>query len=184
METDEHLAKRLQDGDKNALATLVTRHHAPLIGYLYRMCGGNRALAEDMTQEAFLRVIRAIDQYHYPRPFKAWLYTIATNLIRDHYKRAETRYATVDVDSATLAATHGRPERDIEQQDDAQQVIDALTVLSETHRAVVVLRYYQELPLNDIADILDIPTGTVKSRLANGLKKLRQALEKDYSHEP
>ena len=73
------------------LDTLVDRHYDALIGYLYRLLYGDRALAEDMAQETFLRVLRGIKQYSYPRPFKAWLYAIATNLARDHYSRADTR---------------------------------------------------------------------------------------------
>src|SRR5690348_16564761 len=89
--TDEALAQGVKAGNRQHLALLVERHHSLLIGFLYRMTGGDRLAAEDLAQEAFLRVMRAIGQYEYPRPFKPWLYQIATNLARDHYKRAETR---------------------------------------------------------------------------------------------
>src|SRR5579875_1676794 len=77
-------------GDQAALAVLVTRHHAPLLGYLYRLVGGDRPLAEDLVQETLLHVLQ---QRAYPaqRLFKPWLYTIATNLARDHFKSAAVR---------------------------------------------------------------------------------------------
>ena len=184
MESDEILAQRIQTGDTNALAPLVKRHHSRLIGYLYRLCG-DRTLAEDLTQDAFVRVIRAIHTYRYPRPFKAWLYAIATNLHRDHAKRAETHYTTIDTNTAedVLEAPDTRPERLFEQLTESNQVIDALMTLSDQHRTVIVLRYYELFALKDIADALDIPLGTVKSRLNNGLRYLRQRLEKDFFHD-
>ena len=89
---DENLMLGIQQGNRGDLSALVERHHSPLLGFLYRMTGGDRSLAEDMVQETLLRLLRSIDQYQYPRPFKPWLYTIATNLVRDHYKRAEIRH--------------------------------------------------------------------------------------------
>ena len=90
--TDEQLALAIQNGRRNELAPLVQRYHSLLFGYLYHLCGGDRATAEDLVQESFLRALNGIGRYRYPQPFKPWLYAIATNLARDHYKRAETRY--------------------------------------------------------------------------------------------
>ncbi len=88
--SDEQLMAAVMAGDQLALAALVTRHHAPLLGYLYRLTGGDRPLAEDLVQETFLRMLR---QRTRPadRPFKPWLYKIATNLARDHFKSAAVR---------------------------------------------------------------------------------------------
>src|SRR5262249_58630931 len=88
--SDEELLAGALDGDQIAFATLVTRYHAALLGYLYRLVGGDRALAEDLVQETLLRVLhrgRCSDDFR----FKPWLYTIATNLARDHFKSAAVR---------------------------------------------------------------------------------------------
>ncbi len=77
-------------GDQMALAVLVTRHHAPLLGYLYRLVGGDRQLSEDLVQETLLHVLRQ-RTYQAGRPFKPWLYMIATNLARDYFKSAVVR---------------------------------------------------------------------------------------------
>lgn len=183
--TDEDLALRIKNGtpkSAGALTLLVERHHSPLLGYLYRMTNGNRPLAEDLVQETFLRVLRAIDRYQYPRPFKAWLYAIATNLARDHFKRADTRRTdTVPDERLQRFAGEHNPEHRILAEDESRRVIDALTGLPEHQRAALILRYYQELPLAEIANILDIPVGTVKSRLSIGLKRLRATLEEEFA---
>jgi len=185
VQTDEELAVSIQQGNQSALTELVNRHHSRLIGYLYRLTGGNRGLAEDMAQETFLRVIRAIEQYRYPRTFKTWLYAIATNIARDHFKRAEMRYSMIDVDSneyINLSTDH-QPETTLIVDAETQGVINALMSLSEHQRVVVVLRYYEGLALQDIATTLDIPVGTVKSRLSLGLKKLKEKLERSGVYE-
>jgi RNA polymerase sigma-70 factor (ECF subfamily) len=177
--SDEVLALNLQNGDKGALATLVKRHHSPLIGYLYRMTNGNRALAEDMAQNAFVRVLRRIDSYIYPRPFKAWLYAIATNLIRDHFKSADARRAFNPAEMPN--PTGPSPEGQIIAEDEAHRAAEALSALPGGQREAVILRYYQEFSLAEIADALDIPVGTVKSRLSLGLKRMRAIFEETES---
>lgn len=177
--TDEQLAHDIQHGNAQALATLVDRHHHLLLGYLYRLTGGHRPLAEDLTQEAFLRALRRIAQYQYPRPFKPWLYAIATNLARDHYKQAEQRYATVALDLAETLPDHNasHPGEALFAQVEARAVIRALAALPSPQRETIVLRYYQDLSLEDIAAALHIPVGTVKSRLSLGLKRLKALLK-------
>jgi RNA polymerase sigma-70 factor (ECF subfamily) len=174
--SDEELALNMQRGDASALQNLVERHHSPLIGFLYRMTGGDRALAEDLVQEAFLRVLKAIRQYTYPRPFKAWLYAIATNLTHDYFKRAEVRQRA-DTPAEKAPGQIDGPENDLLAADEARQVARALQALPDGQREAVILRYYQGLSLNEISEVLDVPLGTVKSRLSLGLRRLREILE-------
>lgn len=182
--TDESLAFATQRGDSQALAELIARHHGPLIGYLYRMCGGDRALAEDLTQEALLRVLRGIDRYAYPRPFKPWLYRIATNLARDHFKRADTRLTeSLGEDNNDRSTTAPSIEGQLIAAADRDAVIAAVMALPETHRAVIVMRYYQAMPHAEIATALGIPIGTVKSRLHNAHKRLRCVLEDEHNED-
>lgn len=89
---DEQLMVKVMAGDEIALGLLVERHHSALLGYLYRLNNGDRALAEDLVQESFLRVLRQTN-YQADRPFKPWLYAVATNLTRDHHKSAASRYS-------------------------------------------------------------------------------------------
>src|SRR5690242_17931314 len=88
--SDEQLLAGVLTGDQAALAAPVTRHHALLLGYLYRLVGGDRPLAEDLVQETLLRVLGQRTRQS-DSPFKPWLYKIATNLARDHFKSAAVR---------------------------------------------------------------------------------------------
>jgi RNA polymerase sigma-70 factor, ECF subfamily len=175
MPSDEQLAHGVQAGRASDLALLVERHHSPLLGFLYRLTGGDRPLAEDLAQETFLRLLRGIHQFQPARPFKPWLYAIAVNVSRDHYKSADARHTdslAEDYDApdprtpmeATLAAEQW------------QQVAKAVGTLPLHQREVVVLRYADDLPLNEIAAILRLPVGTVKSRLSLALGRLRAQL--------
>jgi RNA polymerase sigma-70 factor (ECF subfamily) len=175
--TDEELALGVQRGNTEDLAALVERHHSPLLGYLYRMTGGDRPLAEDLVQEAFLRVLRSIGQYRHPRPFKPWLYAIATNLARDHYKRAETRHTVSERGDEVACGQDVRPEERVLAGEEAERVAAAVMALPAGQREAMVLRYYQSLSLSEIAEALGVPLGTVKSRLHLGLRRLRAELE-------
>jgi RNA polymerase sigma-70 factor (ECF subfamily) len=177
--SDEQVMAAVMAGDQVALATLVTRHHAPLLGYLYRLVGGDRPLAEDLVQETFLRVLR---QRTCPadRPFKPWLYTIATNLARDYFKSASVRqrWGGGDMEEALLHLSDNTPgpeERALAAEQESL-VRAALAQLSEEYRIVVVLRFYQGFSLQEIAQTLQIPLGTVKSRLSVGVHRLHTVL--------
>jgi len=184
--TDERLALAIQQGHANSLSALVERHHAPLMGFLYRLTGGDRLLAEDLVQETFLRALRAMSRghYHYPRPFKPWLYAIAVNLARDHCKRAETRRTDSASDDeasweAAAEADATQPEIRLLSQVEARQVADAVMVLPLHQREAVILRYCYDMSLAEIAEVLGVPVGTVKSRSSLGLKRLKEIMSSD-----
>ena len=140
---------------------------------------GDRTLAQDLTQETFLRVLRGIDGYQYPRPFKPWLYAIATNLARNHYTSADIRRTqSIEADDDPLDEVDDHlPDAYFDRQDEAQAVIDALRSLPDHQREVIILAYYQSLALSEIAETLGIPLGTVKSRLSIGIARLREGMK-------
>ncbi len=180
MPGDEIIASYVKQGDSHSLNLLVERHHRPLLGYLFRMTAGNKTLAEDLVQETFLKMLRSIGQYHSGRPFKPWLYAIATNLARDHYKKAEVRQSvSVPDETLEMMGTNWTNllEDEIFARDEQQQVSQAVMNLPQAQRETLILRYYQELSLSEIALVLNIPVGTVKSRLSVGLNRLRTALQ-------
>jgi RNA polymerase sigma-70 factor (ECF subfamily) len=178
--SDEDLLAAVMAGDQTAFATLVTRYHAPLLGYLYRLVDGDRALAEDLVQETLLRVLR---QGRCPAEFrfKPWLYTIAINLARDHFKSAGVRRRERSDDAeedalGRVADSAPGPEASALAAEQGREVRAALAQLGEEYRIVVVLRFYQGFTLQEIAQTLQIPLGTVKSRLSVGIHRLRDVL--------
>ena len=165
----------VQQGEVGALSELVERHHSLLLGYLYRMVGSDRMLAEDLVQETFVRLL---GQPHYQptRPFKPWLYAIATNLVRDHFKSAVVRHAAPAVAVETLLDSTINPEALALAAAASSEVSAAIANLPEEYRTTLLMRFYADMSLQEIANALDVPLGTVKSRLSVSCRRLRQML--------
>lgn len=179
-QSDEQLMARVMEGDREALARLVERYHSQLIAYLYRLLEGDRALAEDLTQETFIRVIQQ-RSYRTGSPFKPWLYAIATNLARDHFKSAATRHAASDDHDFTARPDESSgPEQRALAAELHDEVAAALAQLGPEYRATLLLRLFAGLSLAEIAASLDVPVGTVKSRLSVGCHRLRDLLAGKY----
>ena len=151
----------------------LQRAHAPALVRYTASLIGDRGRAEDIVQETLLRAWlrpQLLNQSTSPR---AWLFTVARNLVVDEQRSARHRR------EVAMASTPERSNQDHDQYDralDAELIADALATLSDNHRAVIVLSYYQGLSTKEIADRLDIAEGTVKSRLHYGIAKLRAAL--------
>lgn len=167
-------------GKTMALAMLVERYHAPLLGYLYRLTQGDRPLAEDLVQETFLTVLQQ-KGYQPGRPFKPWLYAIATNRARDHFKSAAARRVvrqncSEDEDVPRESDGSSSPEAMLLAAEQGDEIKAVMGCLSEEYRVTLLLRFYQGMSLQEIADTLHVPLGTVKSRLSVGTRQLRKLL--------
>jgi RNA polymerase sigma-70 factor (ECF subfamily) len=127
------------------------------------------AAAEDIAQEAFLAAVRALDRFDRRRPFAPWLHRIAVNRAIDWARARELRR------EVELVETAGVPQR--EPPEDAKPLAAGLAELSPEHRAVIVLRYLLDYSPGEIAQLLDLPRGTVNSRLRRGLDRLGERLE-------
>jgi len=177
--SDETVALRLQQGDHACLEELIRRYYPALKRYLYRVSGGDSALSEELAQETMLQLIKGLPSYDSGRPFRPWLYAIATNLLRNHFKRPEHRYQHDD-DEAVERLPDEReptPEHFSVAAETSRRLEAELQRLPIQQRQIIVLRYVEELPLVEIAQMLDLPLGTVKSRLRLGIDRLRSALE-------
>jgi RNA polymerase sigma-70 factor, ECF subfamily len=126
------------------------------------------AAAEDIAQEAFLAAVRTLDRFDRRRPFGPWLHRIVVNRAIDWSRSRQLRREAELVEEAAAA-----PSRDA---GDPDAIAAALASLSPEHRAVIVLRYLLEYTPGEIADLLDLPRGTVNSRLRRGLDRMREAL--------
>lgn len=179
MSTDEDLLREWQRGSTGALEALVQRHHAPLLAHLTRLTGDVH-LAEDLTQETFIRVVREAQAYRYPRPFKPWFYTIARHLARNHWQSAYHRHVTVDAATASV----NQLDRDLdpaawlERLEGRDRLQDAMRHLSFEQREVLSLRFGQELSVDETAAVVGVPAGTVKSRVFTALRRLRDQLDR------
>lgn len=172
IDEDRSLIASAQFGDRQAFTELVCRHQAGVVSFIYRMCGDPR-LAEDAAQEAFVRVWQNLNNYKPQYAFRSWLYRIAANAALDALRRERPEAPIDDLPLTDKAPT---PEQAAEQDQRAAQVRQAVSRLSEPLRLVLVLREYQELSYQEIASALDIPTGTVMSRLNTARTQLRREL--------
>lgn len=179
--SDEHTMWRVQQhGDAAAFGELVHRWQEPIQRLCTRMTGDLHR-GEDLAQEAFLRVFMRRQDYRPQGKFSTWLWQIALNLCRDE-ARYQRRHPVIFRDTGsdeTESASPREPEADQESPDtgvarleQAEIIRKALRQLDEPHRVVVLLRHYEGLRFAEIAEILGIPEGTVKSRLAEALNRL------------
>ncbi len=178
--TDEELVGLYRRGDHAALELLIRRHHDDLLRFLVRLVG-DRASAEDVFQEAFLQIHHSADAFDTSRRFKPWLFTIAANKARDLLRRNQRRRALdlsapvsgrsggANGDGATFIDLIGdggpSPTQITDTAERDQLVQAAVNQLPVSLREVLLLAYFQRLSYNEIAESLQIPLGTVKSRL-------------------
>jgi RNA polymerase sigma-70 factor (ECF subfamily) len=162
-----------QQGDRHAFGELVRRYRKGVVNLVYRICGDTE-LAEDMAQEAFIRAWQNLPKYQPRSPFRNWLYRIATNATWDVLRREKE---TVDVDTYPLMASGKGLQASVEAKDRAELIQQAVLSLPPSSRSVLVLREYKELSYKEISDTLDIPIGTVMSRLNYARQRLSADLE-------
>lgn len=174
---------QIRQGIWTAVDPLVRRYHRPLMAYFYRL-SRDYHLAQDLAQECLFRLVTRAGQYRHPEPLKPWLYRIATNLWRDHFKSAAYRQgrATLPLERAAEAlATAPPPDEVAIRLLLAQEAMDALHTLPPLYGEALILRFCQSLTVPEIAAVLDLPEGTVKSRIFHGLRHLRARLAEEVS---
>jgi RNA polymerase sigma-70 factor (ECF subfamily) len=181
--SDEELVARSIGGDLESFNQLVLRWERPVYALAYRVIGREDD-ARDVCQETFLRAFRALRGFKGQAKFSSWLYRITLNLCRDwirRQRRAPVVQAPEGFDSLDLAAVE---QGDVETVEDlvsrrllGRAVAKAMAGLSGDQRTVVVLKEYQGLTFQEIADLLDCPLSTVKTRMYQGLSVLRRQLE-------
>ncbi len=172
--TDDEAIRRCQDGDREAFRHLVERYKNPLYGTAYLMTG-NAAHAEEHVQEAFLSAWRGIRTFRRGRPAKPWLMRILVNTVISQQRRRQLTVVPID-ESLLPGATPG-PHAEAEAAENRDAVRAALARLSPEHRQVVVLRYFAELTVPQVARSTGVREGTVKSRLHRALRQMRELLE-------
>ena len=188
--TDDEAVRRCQDGDRDAFRHLVEHYRDPLYGTAFLMTG-DRALAEEQVQEALLLAWRGIGGFRRGRPVKPWLMRILVNAVLAQRRRRAL--ATVPLEGAGHADGEGEsdaPAADepsqletIEAREERADVRRALARLTAEHRQVVVLRYFADLTVPQIARSVRVREGTVKSRLHRALRQLRELLEESRARE-
>ena len=162
-----------QAGDRDAFDRLLRLVQEPLYRYIVSLVG-SRVLAEDILQEVFILIYRKLRWLREPELFRPWAYRIATREAFKHLK-CERRWSDASVNESALAELPA-PPRDAFTEEFLTELPQMVSRISPASRAVIVLHYLNEMPLGEVADVLGIALGTVKSRLAYGLDCLRKQL--------
>src|SRR5215217_5878884 len=176
---ETQLIPQAQRGDRNAFGELICIHAQPVTNVIYRLCGDVQ-IAEEAAQETFIRAWLHLDSYRPQTSFRNWLYRIAVNAATD-LLRKEKRILPNAIEDLHLTDSHPGPEALLSQAERTALVQKAILSLSDTSRAVLVLREYEEMSYGEIANTLDIPVGTVMSRLNYARKILKEKLEQTLS---
>ncbi|MSR40683.1 MAG: sigma-70 family RNA polymerase sigma factor [Phycisphaerales bacterium] len=172
------LIRRAKAGDREAIADLIRAHHRPVEMFLLRLCG-RPDLAEDLAQEAFMRVMRSLDRFDERFRFSTWLFTIAKRLLVNNLQKMKP---TSDSDLVELrAAAYSTPASENEAQEEARlgrgMLDTALSALEEPQLEIVLLFHQQGWPVHRIAAQLKMPEGTIKSHLFRARRKMLGAIE-------
>ncbi len=176
--TDEQLVVRVQRGDHHAFSELYNRYADRMNAYFYRMLWSDRVKAEDYVHDLFSKLIERPELYEAGRPVKPWLYQIASNMCKNAYRKKHFELAYLDqLDNDQ--SENSRVIARIDEQLIKDEIHILLSSMDEDRRMIFLLRYQQELSLEEISALTDIPIGTVKSRLFYVRKELLEALKEN-----
>ncbi|MFZ1987564.1 MAG: sigma-70 family RNA polymerase sigma factor [Minisyncoccia bacterium] len=190
MESDTTLIRRAKEDDTAAFETLVSRYVPSVFNFSARF-SGNTILAEDITQETFIKVWKNLRRFDEDRPFKPWVFQIARNTATDMLRKKEplsfsqlmSRSKKEDADTfeETIADEEALPDELFERKEIQAEVLSALQKLSQRDRAVLLLRYEEALSFDDIALTMNAPMNTVKSWHRRALARLKEILAPNHA---
>ncbi len=181
---DVRLAKLAQKGDQRAFAEIVELYKDKIFHLAYRMLN-NRHEAEDIVQETFLRVYKNLDRYDVNQKFSTWIYRIGTNLCIDRLRKRKPTYSLdADINDqegmdgySMLPSDDHTPESEMLISETQQIIHQAIDSLPAKYKTIMILRYIQDMSLQEISDVLTLPVTTIKTRVHRGREFLRKKLE-------
>jgi RNA polymerase sigma-70 factor (ECF subfamily) len=185
--SDHELVALAQKGSEKAYRELLGRYQRPVFSLIYRMLR-DREQAEDLAQETFVRVFNHIDRYDPKYKFSSWIFKIATNLTIDHIRKKEvatvsidgSRYAVtadeIEASTITVASGDENPEELLEAKELGESIEQAIGGLRAEYRTAILLRHVEGREYQEIADIMSLPLGTVKTFIHRARKELQGKL--------
>jgi RNA polymerase sigma factor (sigma-70 family) len=177
----DQLIARCLNGDQQAWEQIVRQHWRKVFNVAYKFVGKHDE-AEDLTQDIFLKIFRSLDTFDRRANFQTWLISVSRNLCIDHYRSVRKERETIDRDidpgDLTPVSTEVSPYAALEHQDRVSLLKEAMAALPETLRTAVMMRDIRELSYQEIADSLQLPEGTVKSRINRGRTELARQIRR------
>ena len=185
--SDHDLVERSRKGSEKAYRELLGRYQRPVFSLVYRMVR-DREQAEDLAQETFVRVFNNLERYDPAYKFSSWIFKIATNLTIDWMRRKEvptvsidgSRYATssdeIEASTITVESKDENPEERLESKELGAEIEQAIGRLRPEYRQAIILRHIEDKPYEEIAQIMALPLGTVKTYIHRGRGELKEML--------
>jgi RNA polymerase sigma-70 factor, ECF subfamily len=186
--TDQQVVRLARDGSERAYRELIGRYQRPVFSLIYRMVR-DRERAEDLAQDTFIKVLNNIDRYRPEFKFSSWIFKIAHNTSLDHLRKKEPETLSLDgsphaptaaeTEASTITPESGdeTPEQYTLNRELGAAIEGALGTLRTEYRTAIVLCHVEGRPYEEIAEIMDVPLGTVKTYIHRGRKELMQRLE-------
>jgi RNA polymerase sigma-70 factor (ECF subfamily) len=173
--SNNELMQLIVAGDQAAFVELYHRYKDRMFYYFYRMLGNSTEQANDFVQELFMKLIEKPESYDPKFSFPTWLYSVANNMCKNEYRRKEIRkeYQTAEALKPRIAYLN---DSSVEPEQIIEKVFATLDELGEEHRSAFLLRYREGFSIKEVAEILELPEGTVKSRLFYAKKMLAEKL--------
>jgi RNA polymerase sigma factor (sigma-70 family) len=183
---DKILIEEILGGSQAAMEVLVNKYYKMIFSYIYRSIGHYHT-SYDLTQEVFIKMLKAISKYDREAgSFQSWIFKIAVNTVKDYFKssgyRAFREAVEVDVEKCDESSNSNVVEM-VSRMSESEQVKKAVLQLDQSKREAILLRFYHDMKIKDIAKITDTNESTIKSRLRQGIDKLRTILKEGGEHD-
>lgn len=178
---DAQIVRECLEGRQDAYTLLMSRYKRPVFGLIYRTVR-QREDAEDLAQETFIKAFRSLPSYDPQYAFSSWLFKIASNLCIDHFRRQRTETVSLDDEDKPLEIPDGtqNPEEAAVAQSERSVIDAAIGSLPVDYRLVILLRHKEEKSYEEIAQILNLPLGTVKAKVHRARGALKERLKRSY----
>ncbi|MEG0260049.1 MAG: sigma-70 family RNA polymerase sigma factor [Lysinibacillus sp.] len=175
---DYILIRKVKSGDTEAWEKLVNKYYNQIFSFCVRRCFGDRSLASDLTQDIFLKVIENIENYKFNGKFFNYLFTITVNVCNNYYNKKKFTQSELDENVLNLASAEGIVSN-LMTQENVNEIQIVLNTLPDIQREALILKYYHDLKVKDIAKINGTTVATSQSRINQGLKKLGKLLDRE-----
>ncbi|MEJ6589702.1 MAG: RNA polymerase sigma factor [Crocinitomicaceae bacterium] len=175
---DEELLVLMAKGDQRAFDEVYVRYSQPLFGYFMKLLARDKEKCEDMVHDLFAKIIRKPDYFDVNRSFRTWVYSVASNMCKNEYKRMAVRKnVKYDIEPAQFVQSSSDTLKTVHEKSFSDLLHHELSKMDEKHKSVFVLRHFDGFSMKEIAEALEINEGTVKSRLFYATKFLAGALK-------
>lgn len=177
--SDEELLQSFLGGNKRAFEVLFRRYQGRIFGYLHRLVR-DEAAAEDLFQEVFLHLSQVAARFDGSRSFRSWFFCVAHNRAMDFLRKNRRRNKFEEVKEEVLSSSADPSPEKLAMEAEFSRILDRMfQTLSAEHRATLLLRFNEGLTHEEIAEVMNCPVGTAKSRTRNALRRIREMMEKE-----